>query len=175
MADPFLGEISIFAFAYVPKFWALCNGQKLPVAQNAALFSLLGNSFGGNGMVTFQLPDLQGRVPIGTQRTGTVNYSLGQKGGCEQVALTEDQLPSHTHPFVGINAPGTRNGPGTKQNRLLANSNAGDLYSMDVTSLVQMNDGTCTGTGNGAPHNNIQPSMALNFLIAVNGIYPNWD
>jgi microcystin-dependent protein len=89
--------------------------------------------------------------------------------------LNEGELPNHTHHFVGINVPGTRSGPGVKQNRLLANSSAGNLYNQDTQNLVQMNEGTCGGTGNNAPHNNIQPSLVLNFVIALKGDYPDWN
>ena len=108
MADPFLGQISIFSFAFAPKGWAFCNGQILSIAQNTALFSLLGTTFGGNGQTTFALPNLQGRGPVGVgQGAGLSPYDLGQETGTETVALSPAQMPSHAHAFDASNMKGT--------------------------------------------------------------------
>src|SRR5262247_1539362 len=124
MSEPFLGQIQPFGFNFAPTGWATCDGQILSIAQNTALFSLLGTTFGGNGQTTFGLPDLRGRVPIGQgQGPGLANYTLGQTGGQETVTLITSQMPQHTHSLVGVTEAGDTNVP---TGAFLANTGALD-------------------------------------------------
>jgi microcystin-dependent protein len=173
MADPFIGEIRLFPFGTVPRGWMQCNGQTLPVAQNAALFALLSNRFGGDGKTTFQLPDLRGRVIVsqGTNASKTITYPMAQAGGQESVTLATATIPAHTHSFNGTTAPATTNTP---KGALLAEASSGALlYSTNMTSLQPLTPASIDqNTGSGG-HENRQPFLALNFCIAIVGIYPS--
>lgn len=154
--DPILGSIILFAGNFVPRGWAACNGQVLPVQANMALYSLLGNTYGGDGRTTFALPDLRGRVPVGAgqQGPGLSNYSLGQAGGAESVTLMPAQIPAHTHTLQG--AP--------------ANASAGPSV---VTAPAGGSQTVVTAAfGGGQPHENRQPFLGLQYIIATEGIYP---
>ncbi|MDD5698333.1 MAG: tail fiber protein [Victivallaceae bacterium] len=168
MADPFLGEISIVGINFAPDGWAFCDGQQMMVIQQSALFSLLGTAFGGDGKTYFNLPDLRGQAPVGTSN----NYGIGLRGGSDQVALTMATMPFHTHTFYGINAPGTKNGPGTNRDRMLANDDNTVFFSSDLTDTVLLPPDSCSPAGANGAHNNIQPSLVLNFIIALEGAYP---
>lgn len=172
MSNQYLAEIRIFAGNFAPYGWALCNGQVLPIAQNTALFSLIGTYYGGDGITTFALPNLQSRLPIHQgQGNGLSPYTIGQNGGTEIVTLTSQQLPQHNH---GVNAS---SGPGTQ---VLATGNywaedgasrGGKVYA-SATDNTLMNAGALGQTGGNQPHTNIQPCLALTFIIALQGIYP---
>jgi len=176
--DPFVAEISIVAFNFAPKGYATCDGQILPLSQNTALFSLLGTTYGGNGQSNFALPDLQGRAPMHhEQGPGLSNRSLGEVGGTETVTLLTTEIPVHTHNLVpAINAGGPATSinpdntmPGVAQGTDLlysATAGAGSLKPMTIT-----NPNTIP-TGGGQPHNNMQPYLSLNFIIALQGIFP---
>jgi microcystin-dependent protein len=166
--NPFLGEIRIFAGNFAPVGWALCNGQLLSIAQNTALFSLLGTFYGGDGITTFGLPNLQGRVPVHFgQSTGSV-FSIGEVGGSEQVSLLVTQLPPHSH-AVGVSAqPAVDNNPA---NQVLAQSR-GPAFGPGPATAAQ-DPSSVTATGGGQPHNNLQPFLTLNFIIALVGIFPS--
>ncbi len=164
MGTPFLSEIRVFSFNFAPKGWALCNGQLLPINQNQALFSLLGTRYGGNGITTFALPNLRGRVPI---HFGG-NHTLGEAAGVEAVTLTTQQLPAHAH-FMNAStvASGGNDNP---TGRFLGS--ASNLYHSPA-SLTPMNPGTIGNAGGSQPHENRQPFLTLTFGIALQGIYPS--
>ena len=167
MAEPFLGEIMIFAGNFAPRGWAMCNGQILPIAQNTALFSILGTTYGGNGQTTFALPDLRGRAPVHFgQGPGLSSYSLGQSGGVESVALLQTQLPQHSHVANASSADATSSKPdGTVPS-------SGGAYAAASDGTI-MSPGFITGGGGNQPHENVQPYLAVNFVIALEGIFPS--
>jgi microcystin-dependent protein len=171
MSSPFIGQIQIFPYNFAPRGWAFCNGQILPIAQNTALFSLLGTTYGGNGQTTFALPDLRGRVPNSSGTgPGLANYALGQVAGTESTTLNSNQLPPHLHPYQ----PGANEGdPSTKEpaGGFLAKA-ANNLYASttDGTKMGVQNTGP---TGGGQPVPIIQPFLTLNYCIALEGIFPS--
>jgi microcystin-dependent protein len=169
--EPFLGEIDLVAFNFSPKGWAACNGQLLPINQNQALFALLGTTYGGNGQTTFALPDLRGRHAIGFgQGSGLASYSQGQVGGEESVTLTVGQLPAHTHTAQASSAPGTSPGPG---GNYWASQNQVFLYSNAPSGTTAMAASAIGATGGGQPHDNMPPYLVLNYIIALQGIFPS--
>ncbi|HEY4185193.1 MAG TPA: tail fiber protein [Polyangia bacterium] len=167
MAEPFLGEIRITSFDYAPSGWALCNGQLLPVNQNAALFSLIGTSFGGDGRSTFGLPNLQGRVPM---HDGP-GQNPGVQGGESQHTLTLAEMAGHTHQATARDAPGNSSSPaGTAW----AQQPDNQMYTSVVTSsLVTMNPSAIAPAGSGQPHENWSPYVVVSFMIALSGLYPS--
>lgn len=166
MSTPFLGEIRIVSFNYAPKGWALCNGQLLPINQNQALFSLFGTTYGGNGQTNFALPNLQGRVPI---HFGN-GFTQGEAAGQESTTLNITQLPTHTH---NINAANTTSGNvASPVNNYFSNSAPPQIYSGGSPSAT-FQPTTITVTGGSQPHNNMQPSLVLNMIVALSGIFPS--
>jgi microcystin-dependent protein len=163
MSEPFLSEIKIVSFNFPPKGWALCNGQLLPINQNQPLFALLGTTYGGNGQTNFALPNLQGRVPI--HESGA--HNLGEAAGSTAVTLNIQQLPTHLHPLMASADNANTNSP---TNGFLAQSTA--VYHA-ATSLTPLNPGSVTSVGGSQPHNNMMPYLALNFIIALQGIFPS--
>jgi microcystin-dependent protein len=165
VSDPFIGEIRLVPFAFAPRGWALCEGQLLPINQNQALFSLLGTYYGGDGRTTFALPDLRGRVPVGAGDavTGTA-YALGAVGGQETVKLTASQLPSHTHAVWAW-----KGAPTTKRPTGAVPAGAG---AYGASQDVKMGAKMIGRTGGGQAHDNRQPYLCLNYIIALQGIYP---
>jgi microcystin-dependent protein len=163
MGTPYLSEIRIVSFNFAPKGWALCNGQTLPIAQNQALFALLGVTYGGNGTTTFQLPNLQARMPI-HQGNG---FALGNAGGESAHILTTPEMPSHNHPAQGVSTAASSD---TATNNTWAMSTA-NPYS--ATSNVSMNAAALGTSGSSQPHNNMPPYLTLNFVIALQGIFPS--
>jgi microcystin-dependent protein len=185
--DVFLSTIFIWPPNFAPLGWALCAGQLLSINQNTALFSLLGTTYGGDGVTTFGLPDLRSRVPVGAgQGTGLSPYSLGQTGGTENVSLNINTLASHTHQATGLSAtvPAVTTGGTTNQPSpsvvLAAPTDAArnplNIYS-GAAANQSLGPGTVTGSvapaGGGQPHPNLQPYQALNYIIALQGIYPS--
>lgn len=170
MSDPFVGEIRMFAGNFAPRGWDFCNGQLLPIRQNTALFSLIGTIYGGDGRVTFALPDLRGRVPIHTgQGAGLSDYPLGSRGGVEQVSLSLEQLPAHSHALLGNDAEGNQRTPA---NHALATPEEGLIYSAAEPTAVMAKDAIAP-TGNGQPHENRPPYLTVNYIIALQGIFPS--
>jgi microcystin-dependent protein len=170
MADPFVAEIRIFGFNFAPKGWAFCAGQILPISQNTALFSLLGTTYGGDGKVTFALPDFQGRVGVQPgQGKGLGLYDLGETGGSETVALLESEMPAHTHTLRAFNDIGEDRIPGPTES--LARSTGGNLYAVPG-ALTQMAFQGLPPAGGSLPHNNMMPYLTLNFCIALQGVFP---
>ncbi len=169
MSEPFLGMIAIYGFNFAPRGWAMCSGQILPIAQNTALFSLLGTTYGGNGQTTFALPDLRSRWPLHFgQGPGLSSYDLGQAAGTETVTLTGQQIPMHQHPVNATDADATSNKPDATS--LLS---SGGSYSTGAAN-VQLSPNMIPPSGGGnQPHSNIQPYLALNFCIALEGIFPS--
>ena len=166
MLDPYLAEIRWVSFNFPPKGWALCNGQFLPINQNQALFALLGTTYGGNGQTTFALPNLRGRVPIHSAN-GEQGHNLGEAAGSTSVTVNIQQLPQHIH-FLNV----------TNQNGALAapaNNFLGAVASMygAANQLTTMNPLSVTSVGGSQPHNNMMPYLVLNFIIALQGIFPS--
>ena len=170
MSEPFLAEIRIFPYNFAPRGWAFCQGQLLAISQNTALFSLLGTTYGGNGITTFGLPDLRGRVGVHVgQGPGLSPYDLGQVGGTETVTLTAAQIAPHPHPANCVNGAGNSGGP----NNNVWSSDAGGNNQYGITKAAGTMAPNIIGpSGGGQPHNNIQPYLAMNYCIALQGIFP---
>ncbi len=171
MSNQYLGEIRLFTFNFAPKGWAFCAGQLLPIQQYSALFALLGTYYGGNGVSTFQLPDLRSRVPnhMGSGAGGT--YTIGEMAGVENVPLIANQLAPHIHMLQAVNSPG---GAFQPSGHLLAQSGTGNAAVYAAPSnLTSLNPASIQPAGNGLPHSNIQPYLALNYCIALTGIFPS--
>lgn len=175
--DPFLGEIKAVGFPWAPRGWALCQGQLVSVAQYTALFSLIGTQFGGDGQTTFGLPDLRGRAPIGYGQGAGLqqNYPIGQKAGVETVTLTNAQMPAHTHNVMVDAFPGTTAAP---QGNHFAQIEAGgdaplsSFTSGNPTTPATLNANTLDIQGASQAHENRSPYQAVNYIIALEGIYP---
>lgn len=174
MSEPFIAEIRIFAGNFAPRSWAFCDGQLLPISQNTALFSLIGTTYGGDGRSTMALPNLQGRAPMHPGRgPGLTSRRLGETTGAESVALNETQLPNHTHTALATTTPGV-SGPPTNKSVLARNGFGDTLYQSDTTeNLVDLAPEAMSHDGGGQPHFNMQPYLALNFIIALQGLYPS--
>jgi microcystin-dependent protein len=171
-AEPFIGEVAIFGFNFAPQNWAQCNGQLLSIAQNTALFSLLGTTYGGDGRVTFALPDLRGRLPMHTgQGAGLTNREQGEAAGSEAVTLQLSQMPTHSHLLRVATANGSSASPaGASPAR---SSQSDKVYG--AASGSAMASETLTTSGGSQPHSNMPPYLVLNFCISLVGIYPTRD
>jgi microcystin-dependent protein len=165
MSEPFLGEIKIISWNYPPKGWAFCSGQFLPINQNQALFSLLGTMYGGNGQTTFALPDFRGKIPM---HMGS-GHTQGETAGQYAHTVTISEMPAHTHFLQGTNNIGTEQNPGSTV--ILSKSVANSFGP--GTNLVTMNPGSISNVGGSQPHENKQPFLVLNFIIALQGIFPS--
>jgi microcystin-dependent protein len=178
MAEPYLGEIRAVGFTFAPVGWLSCNGQLMQIAEYDALFALIGTTYGGDGQTTFALPDLQGRVGVGAmaQGPGLSSYSLGQKQGTENVTLLATQLPLHSHPYSASVAATTTGGSNDPAGRFPGAATK-NMYANAPTAGVTMAAGALTGTsgaaGGSQPHTNLQPTLGLNYIIAVQGIFPS--
>ncbi|WNG57681.1 phage tail protein [Archangium gephyra] len=175
MSEPFVGEIRMFAGNFAPRGWAFCQGQILPIAQNQALFSILGTTYGGNGQTTFALPDLRGRYPMQPgQGPGLSPRTLGEQGGSETVTLIANQMPAHTHALTAHGAAGDSISPQGGFNAGLTLSGTGQPESLYASSAdTTMNPAAIGIAGGSQPHNNMSPFLCLNFIIALEGIYPS--
>jgi microcystin-dependent protein len=166
MAQPYVGEIRMFAGNFAPAGWQLCNGQLLPISENETLFQLIGTTYGGDGQQTFALPDLRGRIPI---HFGG-GFNLAESGGVESVTLTMNQLPAHSHPALGSRNSGTTtNQQGQVLSALFAASNAG--YGTDAP-LATLSPTSISSFGGSQPHENLQPFLCVNFIMSLFGIFP---
>ncbi len=172
MSEPFIAEIRIFAGNFAPRGWAFCNGQLLPIAQNTALFSLIGTTYGGDGRDTTALPNMEGRAPMHPGRgPGLTSRRLGQRVGTETVHILESQLPNHSHTPCGTTSRGDQFSPADTRSLARAASpiyanpgqSASGTLAYEAVSVV----------GGGQSHNNVQPLIALNFIIALVGLYPS--
>jgi len=169
MSNPFLAEIRIFPFNFPPKGWAFCDGQILPLSQNTALFSLLGTTYGGDGKSNFALPNLQGNIPMHFgQGPGLSLYDLGQTGGTDTVTLLQTEMPAHSHSTACNSKMGDQYSP---PGYFWAEDAGGNNeYGAGITG--QMAPGALGVQGGNQPHNNVMPSLVLNFCIALQGVYP---
>ncbi|MDT5296006.1 MAG: hypothetical protein QOJ76_2886 [Acidobacteriota bacterium] len=166
MSEPFLSEIKIVSFNFAPKGWALCNGQLLPINQNQALFSLLGTTYGGNGQTTFGLPNLQGNVPI---HVGN-GHTLGEVAGSTSVTLNIQQLPTHVHFVQGSSTDGNNK---NVTGNVLARQVGTPYAQAPGNAPVAFPSGVVSNIGGSQPHNNMMPYLVLNFIIALQGIFPS--
>ena len=172
MAQPYVGEIRMFAGSFAPAGWAFCSGQLMPISENETLFQLIGTTYGGDGQETFALPDLQSRTPIhiGAGADG-INYQLGESGGVEQVTLTVSQIPNHTHPFLATTANGTGTNPGG--NVIGGSVSSVQPYIEDPSPDVTLWNQAVTQVGGSQPHENMQPFLCLNYIISLFGVFPS--
>ena len=193
MGEYYIGQIIMVGFDFAPKGWALCDGQLLPISQNQALFTLIGTQYGGNGQTTFGLPDLRGRVPVGAGHgNGLTPYEVGQTGGQEQVTLTQNEMPQHTHgssmssisvtPVYSKNN-GARSVPnegdvpavvstGSGPSASTANAYGSNTNTENGASLNANGNVSIAPTGGSMPHENRQPYQVINWIIALHGIFP---
>ncbi|WP_164117520.1 phage tail protein [Stenotrophomonas maltophilia] len=165
MSQPFIGQIMPLAFPFAPRSFAYCNGQVMPIAQNQVLFSLLGTFYGGNGTTTFQLPDLRGRTPVGSN----AGSNIGQPGGVEGVVLNVSQMPAHNHSFNGTTTTATTRIPAG--NVLLGAAGTQNIYGPSSGTPVAL--APLDTAGQSAAHSNMQPYLAINFCIALQGVFPS--
>ena len=165
MAQPYVGEIRMFAGNFPPVGWMFCDGQLLPISENEKLFQLIGTTYGGDGESTFALPNLQSRVPL-HQGNG---FILAEAAGVESVTLTVQQIPTHSHPLVATSSPGTSTNP---QGNVTSSSANVTLYIEDVAS-ANMAASAIGPTGGSQPHENLQPYLCVNFIISLFGIFPS--
>jgi microcystin-dependent protein len=168
--EAFIGSIMLFAGNFAPRGWAFCQGQIVAISSNTALFSLLGTTYGGDGRTTFALPDLRGRVPLGPgQGPGLSRYVEGQQGGQEAVPLTTQQIPSHTHVLVASgNTPTTAAPAGA-----LLPTGSSRIYASDLGAPQQLAAQSVQPAGGSQPHDNVQPYLAINYIICLQGIFPS--
>lgn len=170
MAQPYVGEIRIFAGNFAPAGWMFCEGQLLPISENETLFQLIGTTYGGDGQDTFGLPDLRGRVPVhvGSSSAGT-SYQLAQADGVEDVTLTAQQLPVHSHPLAATRGAGTSASP---SGRVLADPPTQPAY-VEADPDVSLSFAAVTDVGGGQAHTNLQPYLCVHFIISLFGIFPS--
>ena len=167
MAQPYVGEIRMFAGNFAPSGWMFCEGQLLSIAEYETLFNLVGTTYGGDGQETFALPDLRGRIPI-HQGNGFV---LAETAGVEEVTLTTQQIPAHSHPFLASQNNG---GVSTPSNTTFGRNTSADFYNPDAfIGLVQINPNSIGAVGGSQPHNNFQPYLCVDFIISLYGIFPS--
>ena len=165
MAQPYVGEIRMFAGNFAPAGWAFCEGQLLPISENETLFNLIGTTYGGDGQETFALPDLRGRVPI-HQGNG---FILAETGGVETVTLTTNQIPAHSHAFLASADQANANAPTLA---LMAKTGGATIYNAG-TNPIAMAPQAVGGTGGSQPHDNFQPYLCVDFIISLFGIFPS--
>ncbi len=169
MADPFIGEIRLFAGTFAPYGWAFCDGQQMSIQQNTALFSVIGVTYGGNGTTNFNLPDLRDRAALGYgDGPNLTPRPIAPKDGAATVQLTSDNLPAHTHVHNDQSTANSNSPDGT----MWANTGRGGALVYNNQPGIGMSLDALKGTGGDAAHNNVQPGLGLNFIIALNGIYP---
>jgi microcystin-dependent protein len=165
MAQPYVGEIRMFAGNFAPAGWMFCEGQQLPISENETLFQLIGTTYGGDGETTFNLPDLRGRIPI-HQGNG---FALAEPGGAEEITVTVNQIPAHAHPLLANGGQGSSN---SATNNVLAASPTLDLYR-EAQPTVALSPAAVGSSGGSQPHTNLQPYLGINFIISLFGIFPS--
>jgi microcystin-dependent protein len=171
MSEPYIGEIHMFGGNFAPRGYALCDGSLLPIAQYDALFSLIGTTYGGDGQTTFALPDLRGRLPLSAgQGPGLAPRTVGEAAGAEAVTLATATTPAHTHLPQATTTTGSSPSPaGT----IWATTSAGATYAASSTPTVPMRGNLISGAGASQPHDNLMPFLCINFIIALEGVYPS--
>lgn len=165
MAQPYVGEIRMFAGNFAPAGWMFCEGQLLPISENETLFQLIGTTYGGDGQSTFALPDLRGRLPV-HQGNG---FILAETGGAEEITLTVSQIPAHSHPLLSANAVANDPNP---SNNVLGESSAVSLYN-SANAAAAMAPQSISSVGGSQPHTNFQPYLCINYIISLFGIFPS--
>jgi microcystin-dependent protein len=165
MAQPYVGEIRMFAGSFAPAGWQFCSGQLLPISENETLFQLIGTTYGGDGESTFAMPDLRGRIPI-HQGSG---FILAETGGVEEITLTVNQIPAHSHPLRASTSPGTGSNP---EGNVIAESPGISPYIEDAPG-VNLSAVAVSTVGGSQPHTNMQPYLCVNFIISLIGIFPS--
>lgn len=174
MGTQFIGEVRMMGFNFPPKGWAMCNGQTMAINTNAALFSILGTTYGGNGINNFALPNLQSRTPIHWgQAPGGSSYVIGETGGVEGVTLNNSTFPQHNHLMNATNTPGVSAKPAPSPKNIGQAVSGTMAYSTTITNLTTLIPASLTQTGGSQPHSNIQPYLTVNFCIALTGIFPS--
>lgn len=177
VSEPFLAEIRLFGFQFAPRGWALCDGQILPINQNQALYALLGTTYGGDGRISFALPDLRGRSPMHVGPADGPPVTLGQKGGEETHPLSLQELPEHTHSVTATGDQGTDTNIsgmiGMPNNVLASQARRGEPFYSAAGALTAMHNGTISSMGGGQAHNNMQPCLTISFAIALQGLFPS--
>lgn len=170
MAQPYVGEIRMFAGNFAPNGWMFCEGQTLPISENDVLFQLIGTTYGGDGEETFNLPNLASRIPMhmGTGPDGTT-YQIGEMAGTEQETLSTQQIPNHSHPLVATQAQAADQVPA---GAVLAQSTVADMYILDAPDAV-LAASSVQPAGGSQPHENTQPFLCVNFIISLFGIFPS--
>jgi microcystin-dependent protein len=173
MAQPFIGEIRMFAGNFNPVGWEFCSGQLVPISENDALFVVIGTTYGGDGQETFALPNLQSRIPLhqGTNAATGTTFQIGESGGVESVTLTVQQIPIHTHPLLATNDSGNTANAG---NAVLAGQSPVSIYRPNATPPnVAMNASSVSVVGGSQPHDNMQPFLCINYIISMFGLFPS--
>jgi microcystin-dependent protein len=166
MAQPYVGEIRMFGGNFAPAGWMFCEGQLLPISENETLFQLIGTTYGGDGESTFALPDLRGRIPI-HQGNG---FILAETGGAEEITLTVNQIPAHSHPMLASTNPGTLS---NAQNNIICSSPSINLYIEGQAPDTNLNAQAVSPVGGSQPHTNFQPYLCVDFIISLFGIFPS--
>lgn len=166
MAQPYVGEIRMFAGNFAPAGWMFCEGQLLPISENETLFNLIGTTYGGDGQSTFGLPDLRGRLPI---HMGN-GFILAETGGAEQITLTVNQIPAHSHPMLANQNTGSGTNP---QNNMLCQTSGAILIYKEQPATVPLSPLAVGSTGGSQPHTNFQPYLCVDFIISLFGIFPS--
>ena len=171
MSQPYVGEIRMFGGSFAPAGWAFCAGQLLPISENETLFNLIGTTYGGDGQETFALPDLQGRAPMHAGQGPGIsqNYQQGEKAGVESVTLTTQQIPIHNHALLASTATALDNSP---TNNVLASTIFTKMYTEDVANQA-MNASAVMPAGGSQPHDNMQPFLAISYIISLFGVFPS--
>jgi microcystin-dependent protein len=168
MPEPFVGEIRMFGGNFAPAGWAFCDGQTIPISENDVLFTLIGTTYGGDGQETFNLPNLQSRIPLHQGTLGGITYTIGEMAGVESVTLSTQQIPSHTHALIATADIGTLNVPAAN---MLAQCAGVKTYTAAAPN-TPLNANTITPVGGSQPHENCQPFLCINFIISLFGVFP---
>lgn len=170
MAQPYIGEIRMFAGNFPPVGWMFCNGQLIPISENDALFVVIGTTYGGDGQETFALPNLQSRIPIHFGLSDGITYNMGEMAGVESVTLSTQQIPQHTHALMASNAPGTGTNPA---NSVFGALSPVSIYKANLAAPnIPLNAAAITPQGGSQPHENMQPFLCVNYIISLFGIFP---
>jgi microcystin-dependent protein len=169
MAEPYVGEIRMFAGNFAPVGWAFCDGRQLPISEYDTLFNLIGTTYGGDGQSTFNLPDLRGRIPVHAGAGGGGSYVLGQLGGVENVVLTQNQIPAHSHAVACSSVGGNSDDPAGK----VPAAAGTNLYTAAAGANASMSAGAVGSAGGSQPHENMSPFQAVNFIISLFGVFPS--